>query len=106
TAHEREVGIFERLGLLKILGLRIHHPNLSVGDIRNLAACALENPREDRRLVLQQEGAEGDRENQAKILGPIACEHFPCNEVHRSPPQTTKEERENEISVFTPPPSG
>ena len=48
----------------------------------NLTAGALENARENRRLVLQQKGAKGDGENQPQILGAIAGQHFQSYEVH------------------------
>ncbi|HEX3227842.1 MAG TPA: hypothetical protein VHQ95_02690 [Pyrinomonadaceae bacterium] len=36
-------------------------------------------------MVLQQERAKGDGENQAKIFGPITGQHLECNEVHFVP---------------------
>ena len=43
AAHACEVGVLERLGLLEIFRLRVHHPNLRVADVGNLTAGALEN---------------------------------------------------------------
>src|SRR5262245_29418224 len=86
AAHAGEVSVFERLGLLEILGLGIHHPNLRVGDIGNLAAGALHYSCEDGTLVLQQKRAKGDGENKAEIFGPITGEHLECDEVHQATP--------------------
>ena len=70
------------LCLFEIFGLPIHHPYVRIGHVENLTAGALENAREDRRLVLQQKGAKGDGENQPEILGPIPGQHSQSYEVH------------------------
>src|SRR5579864_943331 len=82
TAYSRQVGVLQRFGLLEIFGLRIHHPYIRIGHVENLTAGALENARENRRLVLQQKGAKGDGENQPEILGAISGQHSQSYEVH------------------------
>src|SRR5262249_10505987 len=84
--HASEVGVLERLGLLEILGLRIHHPNVGIRDIGDLAAGAFKYSREDGRLVLQQKCTKGDREDKAEIFGPVTGQHFERNKVHASSP--------------------
>src|SRR5262249_57109964 len=86
TAHACEISILERFGLLKIFRLRIHHPNLRVGDIGDLTAGALKNSGEDRGLVLEQERAKGDGENEAEIFSSVAGQHFERDEIHAGSP--------------------
>src|SRR5262249_42499995 len=64
------------------LCLRVHDPDVGLRDIQNLAAGAPEDPREDRGLVLQQEGTKRDGEDQPEILGAIAGQHFEGYQVH------------------------
>ena len=86
ATHACKIGVLERLGLFEILSLRIHYPNLRVGDVGNLAAGALENSGEDRGLVLEQERAKGDREDEAEIFGSVAGQHFERDEIHAGSP--------------------
>ena len=79
-----EIGVLQRLGLLEILGCRIHHPNLGVGDVGDLAACAAHDAGEDAGLILEQERAERDGENQTEVFGPVTGEHAEGDEVHRT----------------------
>src|SRR5262245_54336440 len=37
---------------------------------------------EDRALLLEQKGREGDRKDQPEVLGPIAGQHLDCDVVH------------------------
>jgi hypothetical protein len=48
AADPGEVCVLEGLGLLEVFGLGIHHPDVGVGDIGDLAAGAFENSGEDR----------------------------------------------------------
>ena len=86
AAHTIKICVLESLGLFKIFRLGIHHPNLGIGNVANLAASSVKNAGEDGRLVLQQEGAKGDGEDQPEIFGPITCQHFESDEVHDCPP--------------------
>lgn len=83
--HPSEVGILECLGLFPVFGLRIHDPDLGVGHVEDLACRPLHDAREDRGLVLQQEGAERNGEDEPEVFGPVAGQHTKCDEVHRFP---------------------
>src|SRR5262249_50644993 len=86
TAHACEIGVLERFGLLEILRLRIHHPDVCVSDIRDLAAGAFKDSGEDRGLVLEQERAKGDGEDKAEIFSSVAGQHFERDEIHAGSP--------------------
>src|SRR6266571_859095 len=87
SADAGQVRVLESLRLLPVLRLRVHHPDLGVGHVENLARRALKNIGEDGGLVLQQERAEGDREHQAEVLRPITGQHPEGHEIHRTPPR-------------------
>src|SRR5438105_11643659 len=82
ASYPCQIGVLQRLGLFEIFGLPIHHPYVRIGHVDNLTAGALENARENRRLVLQQKGAKGDGKNQPEILGAISSQHSQSYEVH------------------------
>src|SRR5262249_35427715 len=86
ATHACEIGVLERFGLLEILRLRIHHPDVCVSDVRDLAAGAFKNPGEDGGLVLEQERAKGDGENEAEIFSSVDVQHFERDEMHAGCP--------------------
>jgi hypothetical protein len=77
-----QIRVLQRLGLVPILRLGIHDPDLGIRHVEHLARRAPQDVGEDRGLVLQQERAEGDREHQAEVLGPVARQHAQRHEVH------------------------
>src|SRR5262249_55434760 len=54
-------------------------------DVEDLASRAPHDAGEDRGLVLEQEGAEGDGEHETEVLGPVAGQHSEGDEVHEAP---------------------
>src|SRR5205823_12857481 len=78
------VGVLQCLGLLEISDRRVHYPTLGVGDVGDLAAGAEHDADEDAGLVLEQEGAERDGEDQSEVFGPVTGEHAEGDAVHRS----------------------
>src|SRR3989440_599834 len=81
-SDDPDLVVLQRLGLFEIFGLPIHHPYVRIGHVENLTAGALENARENRRLVFQQKGAKRDGENQPEILSAIPGQHSQSYEVH------------------------
>src|SRR5262249_27162406 len=82
AAHASEIRVFQSLRLIKILSLRIHHPDVCIGNVANLAASTFHDPGKDRRLVLQQKCTKGDGEDQTEVLRPITGEHLPSYKIH------------------------
>jgi hypothetical protein len=64
------------------LRVRVHHPNLRIGHVRDARAGALEDTDEDRGLVFEEKSREGDGEDEAQILAAIAGEHAQGDKVH------------------------
>ena len=83
AADPEKIGVLQRLGLLEVSDRRVHHPNLGVGHVGDLAAGSEHDADEDAGLVLEQEGAEGDGEDQAEVFGPVTSEHAQGDAVHR-----------------------
>src|SRR5260370_33913548 len=82
AAHSVNIRVLQGFGLVEVFCLRVHDPDVGLGDIQDLTAGAPEDAREDRGLVFQSEGAESDREHQPCILVAIARLHFECYYGH------------------------
>jgi hypothetical protein len=84
TIENREVGVLERLGLLPILRLRVHHPDLGVRVVEDLAGRSLHDVGEHGGLVLEQERAEGDGEHAASTRRTTSIVSRGCCVVDRT----------------------
>ena len=82
SPHPVQIRILERFRLLKILRVRIHHPNIRIRHIQDLTPRPLHDPTENAHLVLQQKSRKRERKDQPEILRPIRHQHLKCNVVH------------------------
>src|SRR5262249_12573275 len=86
AADPLEVRVGQARHLVDVADLVVHDPDVGVADVEDLARRALHDAQEDRQLLGHQQGGEGDAEDQAVVLAPVAGEHLHRDPVHRPPP--------------------
>lgn len=76
AADAEQVGIGQAGGFVDEADLVVHHPNVSIANVVDLAGGTLDDANEDGDLLGHQQRRERDAEDQANELGTIAGEHF------------------------------
>src|SRR5262249_5949009 len=86
--------------LIDVAHLVVHHPDVGVADVEDLAGGALHDAGEDGDLLRHQQGGEGDAKDDADVLAPVAGEHFPRDPGHGSfPPALNRPRAASEKSA-------
>ena len=92
--HAIEVVVRERLDLVDEAEARVHHPDLGVPHVLDLAGRAPHDVAEDRGLVSHQHRGDADREDQPDVLAAVPRQHLHRHERHReSPPRPSDRAR-------------
>jgi len=86
TADAIQVVVGERFDFIDVLGFLVHHPNVRVGHVQDLACGPFHDPGKDRTLVLEEKGGKSNGENQTDIFRVVTGEHAERHEVHAMPP--------------------
>ena len=82
AAHPEELGVLHRLDVVDELDLGVHDPDVGLGQIGDDAVGAGHQAGEDRGLLGDEEGREGEPHDDAQVLAAIAHEHFQGDAVH------------------------
>ena len=74
--------VLQRLDVVDVLHLRIHHPDVRQADVRDETERARHDPDENRRLLRDQQRGERQTDDDADVFGPVTDEHFDRDEIH------------------------
>ena len=86
SPHAIEVVVREGLDLVDEAEARVHHPDLRVAHVLDLAGRAPHDVAEDRGLVGHQHRGDADREDQADVLAAVPGQHLHRHERHPERP--------------------
>src|SRR5262249_6560121 len=64
----------------------VHHPDVGAFEVADLAGGVEQQAAEDGTLLRHQQRGEGDAEDDAEVLDPVAGQHFQRDPVHRLTP--------------------
>jgi hypothetical protein len=70
-----ELRVLKRLGVIDVLDLGIHHPQVNNRQLGDHRRAARQDAEEDRRLLHHHESGEGKRCDDAEILAALVHEH-------------------------------
>jgi len=85
AAHPAERLVGQRLDFVDIAHARVHHPDVGLADVEHLVRGARHQADEDRDLLAHQQRREGDAEDERKVFGAVADQHFERDPEHRGP---------------------
>jgi len=85
--HPIKLGVADREPLLGLADSLVHDPHLGFAHVQDRVRTPCQKASKNRNLLCHEQGGEGNPEDQAEILHPIAHQHFQGHAQHRKSSQ-------------------